>query len=169
MLFIKYINIGLVFAATFLIGYFTSKKYSNRVEELKELQTALNILETKIKFTYEPLSEIFMQLSEILKGKIGSIFKNMSQEIKNSSANQTINKSFETVETDLKTEDIKIIENLGKILGKTDKEGQVSQIELTSTFLKSQISKAEKEEEKNVKLYKTLGVTVGLAFVIILI
>lgn len=169
MLFIKYINIGLVFAATFLIGYFTSKKYSNRVEELKELQTALNILETKIKFTYEPLSEIFMQLSEILKGKIGSIFKDMSQEIKNSSANQTINKSFETVETDLKTEDIKIIENLGKILGKTDKEGQVSQIELTSTFLKSQISKAEKEEEKNAKLYKTLGATIGLAFVIILI
>lgn len=169
MLFIKYINIGLVFVVTFLIGYFTSKKYSNRVEELKDLQTALNILETKIKFTYEPLPEIFLQLSEILKGKIGSIFKNMSQEIKNSSANQTINKSFETVETDLKTEDIKIIENLGKILGKTDKEGQVSQIELTSTFLQSQISKAEKEEEKNAKLYKTLGVTVGLAFVIILI
>lgn len=169
MLFIKYINIGLVFVVTFLIGYFISKKYSNRVEELKDLQTALNILETKIKFTYEPLSEIFMQISEMLKGKVGNVFINMSHEIKNSSANQTINKSFEIVETDLKTEDIKIIENLGKILGKTDKEGQVSQIELTSTFLKSQISKAEKEEEKNAKLYKTLGATIGLAFVIILI
>lgn len=169
MLFIKYINIGLVFVVTFLIGYFTSKKYSNRVEELKDLQTALNILETKIKFTYEPLSEIFLQISEMLKGKVGNVFRNMSHEIKNSSANQTINKSFETVETDLKTEDIKIIENLGKILGKTDKEGQVSQIELTSTFLKSQISKAEKEEEKNAKLYKTLGATIGLAFAIILI
>ncbi len=32
-----------------------------------------------------------------------------------------------------------------------------------------QINKAKKEEEKNSKMYKTLGVIVGLAIVIILI
>ena len=55
------------------------------------------------------------------------------------------------------------------MLGKTDKEGQVSQIELAQTFITTQIKKAEKNEEKNAKLYKTLGATVGLALVIILI
>ena len=61
------------------------------------------------------------------------------------------------------------IKNFGKMLGKTDKEGQVSQIELTKTFIEMQIEKAKVEEQKNCKLYKTLGAVVGLAFVIILI
>lgn len=53
--------------------------------------------------------------------------------------------------------------------GKTDVEGQVSQIELTITFINNQISKAELEREKNEKLYKTLGGIIGLALVIILV
>ena len=66
-------------------------------------------------------------------------------------------------------EDLEVIINLSKTLGKTEKDGQVSQIELAKTFIESQIKKAEKEEEKNSKLYKTLGATVGLALIIILI
>ena len=48
-------------------------------------------------------------------------------------------------------------------------DGQVSQIEITKSFIDMQISKAEEEQRKNEKLYKTLGVTVGLAIVIVLI
>ena len=48
-------------------------------------------------------------------------------------------------------------------------DGQVSQIEITKSFIDMQISKAEEEKKKNEKLYKTLGVTVGLAIVIVLI
>ena len=65
--------------------------------------------------------------------------------------------------------DKQIIKNLGKTLGKTDKDGQVSQIELSLTFLNSQLKKAEQEELKKAKLYKTLGATIGMAIVIILI
>ena len=52
--------------------------------------------------------------------------------------------------------------------GKTDIEGQISEIELTNTFLDIQIEKAENEKQKNQKMYKTLGTVVGLALVIIL-
>ncbi len=169
MLFIKYISIGLVFIVTFLIGYLVSKKYSNRVIELKELQVALNILENKIKFTYEPLKEIFIQMNNMLKGNIASLFSQISSEMETKNVEKSFEKSIEKVKTNLEKEDIEILFNLSKVLGKTDKEGQVSQIELANTFIKSQIQKAEKEEEKNSKLYKTLGATVGLAFVIILI
>ena len=44
-----------------------------------------------------------------------------------------------------------------------------SQIEVTETFLEKQIREAEKEKQKNEKLYKKLGATIGLAIVIILI
>ena len=166
---IKYINILLVFIITFLIGYLKSQKYSNRVLELKELEIALDILENKIKFTYEPLKEIFEQMKNLLKGDISEIFNEVNKNLENDNVENAFYKSLENIKTNLLEEDLEIIKNLSKILGKTDKEGQVSQIELARTFIKSQIKKAEKEEEKNSKLYKTLGTTVGLAFVIILI
>ena len=66
-------------------------------------------------------------------------------------------------------EDKDIIKGLAKMLGKTDIDGQVSEIRLTNKFLEVQIKDAENEKNKNEKLYKTLGATVGLALVIILI
>lgn len=53
--------------------------------------------------------------------------------------------------------------------GKTDVEGQISEIEITANFIETQISKAEEECKKNEKLYRTLGSIVGIALVIILI
>lgn len=46
--------------------------------------------------------------------------------------------------------------------------GQVSEIDLTLSFLNNQIDKAEKERAKNEKLYRTLGAITGLGIVIIL-
>ena len=89
--------------------------------------------------------------------------------MKELSAEEAWNKSIEKSNTYLNKEDIENIKSFGKMLGKTDKEGQVSHLELTKTFIEIQIEKARKEEEKNSKLYKTLGVLCGLALVIILI
>ncbi len=65
-------------------------------------------------------------------------------------------------------EDLQILENLSNLLGKVDLEGQVSEINLVENFLDTQIEKAEIEKTKNAKMYKTLGITSGLAMVIFL-
>lgn len=169
MIIIKYIGIFLVFAVSVLLGYFWAKKYTERVNELKELQTALNLLETKIKYTYEPLPEIFSQMGETLTGNLGTMFQNICVYLSNYTVEESVKRALSSTELNLKEEDKQIIKNLGKTLGKTDKDGQVSQIELSLTFLNSQLKKAEQEELKNAKLYKTLGATIGMAIVIILI
>ena len=169
MIILKYIMIFLVFLISFLIGNLISKKYILRVKELKDFKNALNIIESKIKFTYEPLPEIFMQTSKLLSKNISAIFVQASNNMKNLNAEEAWNKSLEEASTNLYKEDIENIKNFGKMLGKTDKEGQISQLELTKTFIEMQIEKAKVEEEKNSKMYKTLGAIIGLAFVIILI
>ena len=52
MIIIKFIILITIFGASTSIGFLMSKKYKNRVIELREFKNAINILETKIKFTY---------------------------------------------------------------------------------------------------------------------
>lgn len=169
MLMIKYVILTVILGISIWIGILVSKKYKDRVIELKEFRNSLNILENKIKFTYEPLQEIFKQISDNLENNISLIFENTNKNLKRMNMCDAWNKAIDESKLNLNKEDISIIKNMGKLLGKTDVEGQVSEIKLTSDFIDLQIEKAEKEREKNEKLYKTLGTVVGLAIVIILI
>ena len=69
-------------------------------------------------------------------------------------------------ELNINDEDRLALSNLSKLLGKTDVTGQLNQIELTTDFLESQIKKAEQQRDKSEKMYRTLGMLIGMAIVI---
>ena len=91
------------------------------------------------------------------------------QDMKYNSAGEAWEQAVKTSETNLTKEDINVLLMLSKMLGQTDVEGQISQIEVTETFLEKQIAEAVEEKNKNEKLYRKLGTTIGLAIVIILV
>ena len=149
MIFVKIVILILVFGSSFSIGKLIAGKYINRVKELKEMKSALNIFETKIKFTYESVPEIFEQIGNQMEGNIGSIFKESSKKMKDVSAGEAWIQSIEKTESNLNKEDKEILKKLGKLLGRTDADGQISEIELVSNFLDTQIDIAENERSKN--------------------
>jgi len=75
MLLVKILIYSFIFLSCSLIGILISKKYVNRVNELKEFKNALNIFKTKVRFTYEPIPEIFNQMSLNLIPNVANIFK----------------------------------------------------------------------------------------------
>ena len=77
--------------------------------------------------------------------------------------------ALEESNTNMTKEDIEVLKNLSNLLGKVDIEGQVNEVELVENFLDTQIELAQEEKQRYVKMYKTLGITIGLAVVIILI
>ncbi len=168
---LKSILLIFIFCTSTIIGILISKKYSNRVKILKDLRNALNIFEVKISFSFETIPEIFNEISEKIKNVTGKIFsdtvKNMKE--KNMLAGEAWEKSLENNCENLKPEDINCLKSLGKLLGKTDIEGQVSQIKLVSVFLEKQINEATEDKSKNEKMYQKLGAIVGLIIVIVLI
>lgn len=166
---IKYFILFLILIASSMIGKFLSKKYVYRLEELEEMQNALNILKTKIKFTYEPLTEIFNQISQEKSSKIEEIFENMTYKLEFENVKYSWMDAIQEADISITQEDKDILKELGKVLGQTDADSQVNEIEVTESFLNMQIEKAEEARKKNQKMYKTLGVVVGLVFVIILI
>ena len=169
MIFFKFLLFLLLFMASTYAGVLFSKKYVNRVEELKEIKSFLNILKNKIKFTYEPLGEIFKEISDNFSINICNLLKEASNNMKLNSAGKSWNLALEKTKMNIKNEDKQVLTSLSKMLGKTDIEGQVSQINQTAEFLDIQIENAKEEKEKNEKLYKTLGMVVGAGLVIILI
>jgi len=166
---IKYLELISIFLLSTYIGILISKKYSNRVKDLKEMKKALNIFSTKIKFTYEPIPQIFKEISKKLTPNISNIFILASNNMKTLSAGDAWRKALEEANTNMLKEDIEILKGLSNLLGKVDIEGQVNEIELVEAFLNTQIELAEEEKNKYVKMYKTLGATLGLAVVVILI
>lgn len=165
---IKYILLVAIFGLSTAIGLAISKTYENRVVELKEFKNILNIMKTKIKFTYEPLAEIFKQIANNNDTNVEKIFGQMANQITYYQTRDVWENCIQDADISINQEDKDILKRLGKLLGQTDVEGQVSEIEVTQNFLNMQIEKAEEDKKKNQKMYKTLGITIGLIFVIIL-
>ena len=178
---LKYIMLFFILVGCSLIGRYLSKKYVVRVKDLEEMKNALNIFKSKVKFTYAPIPEIFgeiaknidynvvfYEISETIKDNVGQVFEKSKEKMKTKTANTAWEEAVEESKNGFTKEDKYVLKTLSKLLGQTDIEGQVSQIEITEKFLESQLKEAQKEKEKNEKLYSKLGTTIGLAIVIIL-
>lgn len=161
----------LLFCTSTIIGVLISKKYSNRVKILKDLHNALNMFEVKINFSFETIPEIFNEIAERIDGVAGKIFSDTVKNIEKNNvfAGEAWELAVKCNGACLKKDDISCIQSLGKLLGKTDVDGQVNQIQLVCAFLDKQINEADEEKHKNEKMYQKLGAIVGLMLVIVLV
>ena len=171
MMIVKYIGLITIFVISAYIGMLYSRSLSNRVKDLEEMKNAINLFKAKIKFTYEPIPEVFTEIARELKENIAEIFIDAKDYMSDDIASNAWKKAIANTRkiTSFNDEDIQIIANLSKMLGNTDLEGQISMIELTESLINKQIENARLQELKNGKLYKTLGLGVGLSIAIILL
>lgn len=116
MQFIKYCMLFLVFISSALIGKYISQKYKFRVDELEEIKNALNVFKSKIKFTYEPIPEIFKQISENTNKNVSKIFSNAVKKMQTDSAGVAFEKAVDEYSGNLNIEDKQAIKTLSKLL-----------------------------------------------------
>ena len=122
MIIIKYITLVLIFICSSYMGILISKRYSNRVVELKDMKTALNIFETKVKLTYEPIPQIFTEIATKTKDNVSTIFEMASEHMKYKDAGTAWIESINMVETNMNKEDIAVLKGLSNLLGKVNAE-----------------------------------------------
>ena len=124
---------------------------------------------SKIEFTYEPIKDIFEDISKVQYQDEENIFKSFNENLDyTQDVTNVWNEAVQNCKLKFENDDKEILMMLGKMLGKTDKTGQISEIELVSEFLEKQILEAEEAKSKNEKMYKTLGIISGLVIAIIL-
>ena len=171
MEFLRYLFLLLIISGSTGIGFILSNRYVERVRELNSLSNLINILQNKIKFTQKPLSELFEEISKInTNNNISQIFLAASKRLKTGKSEQAWSDAISEQKffLNLTNEDLSLIEPLGNVLGKTDIDGQMSEINQFSLVLGEQIKKANEERSKNEKMCKSLGTIIGLAIAVII-
>ena len=166
---LKIVLLTMVLAMCSFLGIIKANRFKLRVIDLCEMKKALNLIITKMRYTYEPLPELFKEVSKELNKNIANIFITAHTYMNELNAKEAWEKSVGESSSNFTNEDINIIKGLGNLLGKTDLEGQLMQIELTTKLLEEKIKEATNLQNKNTKLYKSLGTTIGLAIMIIFI
>ncbi|WP_373898375.1 stage III sporulation protein SpoIIIAB [Haloimpatiens sp. FM7315] len=156
------------------LGFSIGSGIRKRLIQLKELEKNVYLLKNEMFYTYTSLPEAFSKVGLKSKGVIKNIFVTISDLLYSNEVSdvyEAVNKSIKKYNIDLKLidEDIDIVLNLAKSLGNCDLEGQKSIFELTISNLKKQILVAEDSLDKNVKMYRCLGVSIGAMIVIMLI
>ena len=129
----------------------------SKIYDIKDETYYFNDYDTILTLNYDDIS------------KIEEIFENMTYKLAFENVKYSWMDAIQEADISITQEDKDILKELGKVLGQTDADSQVNEIEVTESFLNMQIEKAEEARKKNQKMYKTLGVVVGLVFVIILI
>lgn len=166
-----YIKLGIslmIVSVSSYIGVLKSEKYKNRIIELREMKSALNIFKNKILFTYEPIGEIFKQIYSVTNENISQIFKDFLSKLENMPVSDSWDLAIEENINSFTKEDKVILKNFGRFLGANNKDGQISEIEMTNEFLNKQIENAEMDRNQNERLYRSLGVIIGIGISIIL-
>ncbi len=173
LLTIKLLLLFVIVGLSTFIGVLISKKYSSRVDEIQELITALELLESRLNYTYDTLPDAFSFVGKHMRSSVKKIFEISSQKLqmeKSFSASEVFESTIEEekIFLSLNDNDIEILKGLSVSLGQVDLENQVKNIRLIGRTFLAQLDEAKVEKNRNFRLCRNMGVLTGLAIVIIL-
>ncbi|NLK72917.1 MAG: hypothetical protein GX285_07870 [Clostridiales bacterium] len=171
---IKMVLSASIIALSTLVGYLISSSFENRIKQLNALIFAIKIMDAEMNYSKNYLGEIINKLALNNDETIGIFFTNI-----NNALNHSFGKDFshiwnDAVEMTFKTgslskTDIKLLKDFGKRFGKIDLQNQKNIFEYFYRRFDLQLEEAINEKEKKSRVYRNLGVSVGIMIVVILI
>lgn len=162
------IALGVVIVCTAL-GVIKSKRYESREYILREAIMLFEGIRNEIKYTLTPIPNAIEAVRQNMITPLKEVMGAVSLELLqyNASNEKIINEIAKLSE--LTPYDIQTISNGIITLGKSDIDGQIGIINMTSVTLENQLQDSIVEKKKNSKLYKTVGLATGLMIAIVFI
>jgi stage III sporulation protein AB len=164
----KYIGIFVIVLSSSLIGFSCSDKLRKRAKELGMIHHMLDEISILIRYKAMTVYEIIKTLKE------NQMFNNLPLLI-NFKINEqepfsvSWDKQLESMHTDLKEGDIKLLKSFGNSLGTSDIDGQLQTIEVYKNDFKKLEADALSIYDKKARLYRSLGLLCGMFISIMLI
>ena len=162
------IALGIVIVCTAL-GIIKAKRYESREYILREAIMLFEGIKNEIQYTLTPIPNAIeaarLNMITPLKEVMGAVSFELLQY---NASNEKITNEIAVLE-ELTPYDVQTIANGIMSLGKSDVDGQIGIINITSATLENQLQDSIEVKKKNSKLYKTVGLATGLMIAIVFI
>ena len=169
----KIIAILLIIAACSVIGFEISNGFARRTKNLRLWKDALRIMEAEIVYSQTPVTQVFRNLSKQLPHPMKEFFEQLSKDMASERMDlyEIWSKKIEqfTGVFHLKSEDVEILKQFGRTLGKYDILQHEKQIQLTMTHLDRKATEANEQNAKFGKMSRALGVLSGIFIALLLL
>lgn len=168
----KWIGALFLIIASTSIGLYISNQFEKRPKHIRQLESALQLLEAEITYSQTPLQVAFDRIAAHLPHPMKDFFSALSEEMaREKDFMEVWNREVDrlAVWTSLKTNEIEIMRQFGNSLGQHDIIQQQKQIRLALTHLNREMEEARDEHYKYSKLARSLGVLLGVFLAILLV
>lgn len=166
---IKFIGIITVISISAFAGLYFSSSLKNRVVMLKKLNYMLDEIMIMLRYRSATVYEIAEALAADERFTEFEFLGSIKQEGEKPFRDSWCEAAEKCRLFGLKKSDTELICDIGKKLGTSDLDGQMSVIKLWQAEVTSAISSAESEYASKAKLYRTMGVLIGAFISIMLI
>lgn len=154
-------------------GIYFGENFKRRNTQLNQFLKAILILNNEVIYAQSPIPQALSSISSKFNDAIGKLLEGISNRLideKNDSVYEAYLDEYNALKDKffLKEDDERVIEDFFKSLGETAMYGQDKIFKLTIDNLKRNCEVAKEMEVKNVKMYRALGVSIGIMIVIVL-
>ncbi len=170
---IKLIGMILVIAGSGSCGWYLANESKLRIRILQELQQGILVLYGEMEYAAEDMEEILKGVSR-KSYFFSEFFYKVSQKLYRKESRTLYEIWQEEVQSlscrkRLKEEDLLFLEEVGKNLGNLDRQTQLNTLKIMLQRLEKQIKDARAEYENRAKVYRVVGVTVGVFATVLLL
>lgn len=171
---IRVLGMAVVLLASCGLGFRISYELIYRMEDLQQIKRVIIMLRGEIKYANAPLTEALSSIAFRVAAPWKELLKEITETME-ACDGETFASIFQTVQkkyldgTSLLPSDISRLADFGANLGYLDKEMQIRNIDLYLEELEEQMKEAGEKVEKNSKLYRIMGMAVGVLILIIIL
>lgn len=170
----KWAGAVLVMVSAGCLGFYGGHVLTRRTEQMRAVQKIVYLLRGEIRYSLSKLPEIFEGLSRKAEPPFDSFLGTVAGRLDRMDGATMAEIWREELEAcrnalSLRAEERQALEELGTGLGYLDKEMQLQLIGLFLSKWETGLAEAEKNAEKDCRLYRYLGVLGGLVLTVMLI
>lgn len=173
-LLVKLLGSALILGATSMVGWQVAAGYARRPSQLRDLQTALAVLQTEIEYAATPLPEALGAAALAAGGSVAPLFLGTAERLaqgQGETAGDAMRQAVSELEgaTALAPQDLAVLLALASVLGATGRADQVRHLQLARERLAGEEVRARDERQRYERVAKYLGVLSGAALVLIML
>ncbi len=168
------VGAALIIGSTSYVGWTVAARYARRPRELRDLQTALAVLQTEVEYGATPLPRALAAAAGAGGPTVGPIFTAAAEALETGggiTAGEALRRSLQEAagRTFLRQEDLEVLLALASVLGSSGRADQVRHLRLARERLAGEEERAREERARYERMARYLGVLTGAAVVLILL